>query len=632
MIKLRKSIKILLIFAFFCIILSPFCASSPSKAEQQPVRRSKDINSVPECVPVSYYFCSPSALNHTIITSREVNENSDYLRSLDDHTNTASVLYEFMPENDASLCFLRWKKLICSSWFPKCVVPISSTTPAPEGATRKHAGSEVCRETCNDLMSECPPEKAMNEIFLEKDKIYSLLLDYAENFKINAFKKCEIFPPKADNPNCDPRKDLILAKPSNTSQTDPNKNLSLSCSVGWGTDEKPTEQYRLVRYWVLYWALVCLISSVFTFATFLIDRSRFKYPEKATVFISFCYVMISAVYVVGFFVKTSFSCSQTVAGSEVSRGLGNFGCVVSFAVQYYFLMSLSMWWVVFGLTWFLAAGLKWCQDIMDRTLWFMFHGFAWGVPAIKTIFIIASKQIDGDVFTGTCFTGYSNPIYLWSLVIAPFAIYLVTGFTLLLAGFVSLYLIRKEIRKEPNMSEKAERVIFRVVMFVLIYVMAAAILISVFLYEDSIRPRSCSRKNPFMLGKTSMGDETGCLYRRSTTALIVKYFMLFIPGTLAGFWLWTPKTISTWKEFLSTSKKESKRVQQIERSPRQAMESKSVRVHISGGTAATSPVSIQSRPLTDLERAILCHPMNRGHFQHPAALLDTKFSDMGSFL
>ena len=634
------------------------------------------------CSPVTYHFCNSDSLNYTIYTSRSVNENSEFIRSLDDYTLTAQLLYEFVPLTDYSFCLLRWKKLICSAWFPNCATsgknsPVVEKELKGQPAEPRLSGQlaerekpaqitelPICRETCDNLMQECSPETALNELFKEKDSVHDFLLKYAENFKKSAFDNCKIFPKSTENPNCNPFSEIILTRPKIvTNETLPelsasfNGNISqpvsISCSFISEPKDKPSEQYKLIRYWVLYWALVCLISSLFTFGTFLIDRSRFKYPEKATVFISFCYVMISAVYVIGFFAKTSVSCTEnrTALGklpetqakiglnSEVSRGLGNFGCVVSFAVQYYFLMALSIWWVVFGLAWFLAAGLKWCQDIMDRTLWFMFHGVAWGVPAVKTVFIIASKEIDGDVFTGTCFTGYSNPVFLWSLVVAPFAIYLITGFVLLLTGFVSLYLIRKEIRKEPNMSEKAERVIFRVVMFVLIYVMAAAILISVFLYEDSIRPRSCGwyrESQGLSSGETSLDldSETetysGCYYP-STTALIVKYFMLFIPGTLAGFWLWTPKTLSTWKNFLCFSRNGAKKVKQnnIVNNPKaQTTESKSVRVHISPDQTP----SPHGRTFTDLERAILCHPMNRNQFNHPSALLNTKFKDLGSFV
>ena len=573
-----------------------------------------------KCAPVTYHFCEPEALNYTIYTNSERAHDTDLHRTFDDYAMEAQVVYRAIMKIEATLCLARWRKLICSSWFPDCDKSTGQVTP-------------VCQETCHNLMAECPPAKAMNEVFREKDMLYGFLLESVEKFQ-KAFKDCSDFPKSEnlDSPRCKIYPELVENPTARKvfkieSEIEPSaatiSQTSATCNItAQNTDTNTKHQYKLIRYWVFCWALICFFSCIFTFSCFLINTHRFKYPEKATVFISLCYIMIALTYITGFFASTTWSCTNSSNGSYISKGLNNFGCVISFAVQYYFLMALSIWWVIFGLSWFLAAGLKWCQETMEKTLWFMFHSVAWTVPALKTIFIIFRQEIDGDPYTGTCFTGYTNPIFLWSLVVAPYAIYLVTGFILLLMGFISLYLIRKEIRKEPNVSEKAERVIFRVVMFVLIYLMAAAIVLSVFLYEDSLRPKKC--KNPGIFNSqtansNSEPDAIDCFYP-STTALILKYFMLFIPGTLAGFWLWTPKTLRTWQELFGKYS--------ISLGPAPKMngsESKSVRVQISSHPQSpqlamlsngetTSPDSVFTRSSYTGRPRVWDRPTNFGSF------------------
>lgn len=55
-------------------------------------------------------------------------------------------------------------------------------------------------------------------------------------------------------------------------------------------------------YWILTWSIICLFSSLCTALTYLIDSSRFKYPEKPIIFLSICYMFVSAGYLVRFLV------------------------------------------------------------------------------------------------------------------------------------------------------------------------------------------------------------------------------------------------------------------------------------------------------------------------------------------
>ena len=57
-------------------------------------------------------------------------------------------------------------------------------------------------------------------------------------------------------------------------------------------------------------------------------------------------------------------------------------------------MAASIWWVVLTLSWFLIAGLKWSNEAVENyAAWF--HVAAWAVPAVKTIVILATENVEG---------------------------------------------------------------------------------------------------------------------------------------------------------------------------------------------------------------------------------------------
>jgi len=70
------------------------------------------------------------------------------------------------------------------------------------------------------------------------------------------------------------------------------------------------------RYWVGSWSVICLACCTFTLLSFLIDVSRFAYPERPIIYLGACFAMIAVALVVGFAVGDDIACDDE-AGSEV---------------------------------------------------------------------------------------------------------------------------------------------------------------------------------------------------------------------------------------------------------------------------------------------------------------------------
>lgn len=172
------------------------------------------------------------------------------------------------------------------------------------------------------------------------------------------------------------------------------------------------DEKNFARLWIVVWAILCSLSCLFTVLTFLIDTDRFRYPERPIIFLSVCYLMVAAAYVLGWGAGDSVSCQgpfpSTVSGtrlpniSVITQGTKHEPCTILFMVVYFFSMASSIWWVILTLTWFLAAGLKWGHEAIEANSQY-FHLAAWAVPAVKTISILAMGKVDGKKCIILCF-------------------------------------------------------------------------------------------------------------------------------------------------------------------------------------------------------------------------------------
>uniref|UniRef100_A0A182IQU8 Uncharacterized protein n=1 Tax=Anopheles atroparvus TaxID=41427 RepID=A0A182IQU8_ANOAO len=192
----------------------------------------------------------------------------------------------------------------------------------------------------------------------------------------------------------------------------------------------------VLKYWVGSWAAVCVASCLFTVLTFLIDSSRFRYPERPIVFLAICYLIVGCAYVAGLGAGDSVACREpfqshikigrmqmlstiTQPGKAASAfwGVGRLlygnlaavksslksvqreghrqstSCTVLFMALYFCCMAAFAWWACLALAWFLAAGLKWGHEAIENRS-HLFHLVAWAIPAVQTIFVLALGKVE----------------------------------------------------------------------------------------------------------------------------------------------------------------------------------------------------------------------------------------------
>ncbi|CAG0881813.1 unnamed protein product [Darwinula stevensoni] len=313
-------------------------------------------------------------------------------------------------------------------------------------------------------------------------------------------------------------------------------NCAVPCN---GSAFFSAEELAFANLWISIWSILCCVSTFITVTTFCIDMQRFKYPERPTIFLSGCYFMVSVGYLIRVTVGSeAISCSQEAIRYNAT---GNVLCTVVFVLVYFFSMASSVWWVILALTWFLAAGLKWGNEAIAGYA-HIFHLCAWLLPAAQTITVLAMSAVDGDPISGLCTVGNMSVDRLRIFVLGPLSAYLLLGTSFLLAGFVSLFRIRRVIRQQARQkADKLEKLMIRICIFSVLYTVPASVVVACIFYEQAHRE------------EWFRSDLCSCRVGRETPSqpdfslFMVKYFMSLAVGITSGFWVWSSKTLDSWR-------------------------------------------------------------------------------------
>ncbi|VVC90427.1 unnamed protein product [Leptidea sinapis] len=299
------------------------------------------------------------------------------------------------------------------------------------------------------------------------------------------------------------------------------------------------EEKEFAGVWVALWGGLCAASTLMTLTTFLIDSQRFKYPERPIVYLSACYFMVALGYLARLAVGHDEIACDGALLKTTSTGPG--ACTLVFILVYFFGMASSIWWVVLSFAWFLAAGLKWGNEAIAGHAQY-YHLAAWLVPAAKTVAVLLAGAVDGDPVAGICYVGNTSSDNLKKYVLAPLVVYFALGATFLLAGFVSLFRIRSVIKRQGGVgagskADKLEKLMIRIGVFSVLYAVPAGVVIACLAYEAGAREA--------WLRRVACG--AACGPRPLYSALMLKYFMALAVGITSGVWIWSGKTLASWR-------------------------------------------------------------------------------------
>lgn len=330
-----------------------------------------------------------------------------------------------------------------------------------------------------------------------------------------------------------------------------------------------TRQERsTIKVWNAIWSTICVASTSFIILTFLIDRHRFKYPERPIIYMSLCHLAIGLVYLFGSFMGDKVACNkpfpppnsgasslQNIEMVEtVTQGNKKESCTFFFMSLYFSTIANSVWWVILTVTWFLAAGLKWTQEAIEAYSHYC-HLVGWALPAALTITVLAMGKIEGDSLSGVCYVGFWNQEAINSFVIIPVMICLIIGFLFLLFGFISLWNIRTLMKMESTTTDKLERLMLRIVFFSILYILPTFLLLFCYHYEQKNLDKwvlswlmDVCQKREYGIPCPPVADDVRS--NHIFISFLFKYLFTLLAGiTTSGFWVLSEKTLHTWGQF-----------------------------------------------------------------------------------
>ncbi|KAL7873149.1 hypothetical protein AOLI_G00122200 [Acnodon oligacanthus] len=314
------------------------------------------------------------------------------------------------------------------------------------------------------------------------------------------------------------------------------------------------EELTFARYFIGVISIVCLSATLFTFLTFLIDVTRFRYPERPIIFYAVCYMMVSLVFFLGFLLEDRVACNAAnpaqFKASTVTQGSHNKACTLLFMVLYFFTMAGSVWWVILTITWFLAAVPKWGSEAIEKKA-LLFHASAWGIPGLLTVALLAMNKIEGDNISGVCFVGLYDVHTVRWFVLAPLCLDVLVGVSLLLVGIVALNRVRMEIPLEKENQDKLVKFMIRIGVFSVLYLVPLLTVVGCYIYEQAYRSvwettwvqERCREYHipcPYQVEQTSRPD---------LVLFLMKYLMVLVVGIPSVFWVGSKKTCFEWASF-----------------------------------------------------------------------------------
>ena len=317
------------------------------------------------------------------------------------------------------------------------------------------------------------------------------------------------------------------------------KSCALICNEDGLFTRKEKE---IVDAWLTGLSYLCASLSLFALIVVLRNMKSVFYPERAIVYITFCYLAYSGAYILRSNVgREKIGCDFSKDSHyTIQDGSGNFGCATTFLMTYLFSMAQSIWWVMMTLTWFLCGGMKWKTEAL-KSCSVYFHVAAWGVPCGKTVVILMLRKIDVDELTGLCYVGnrFENIPALREFVVGPLFTYLIMGTTFLVAGFVALFKIRpasnSSSSSENSTDSKIEQPLLPIGIFAALHTILSTVILASYFYEY------VNRESWF----TKVGSPGA-----NFEVFLLRLIMVFAIGLLAAVWVICIHAPRFWKKLL----------------------------------------------------------------------------------
>ncbi|GMT01236.1 hypothetical protein PENTCL1PPCAC_23410 [Pristionchus entomophagus] len=216
-------------------------------------------------------------------------------------------------------------------------------------------------------------------------------------------------------------------------------------------------------------AIASCVFSAFAFLTFLIDRSRFRFPERCIFYLSLCYLLYSLPFLaIGLDPQLQPACSTMQHPDQpphlLLHHVDSSLCTLSFFLTYYFSMAAVLWWFMFAFTWYLSATRKWVPESLEASS-IRVHVVAWFAPLVAAIVVVMTHSVDSSELTGLCGVGNTNRVALLLYSALPRAIIGCVALLFFIIGTGSMVRERNHFRHRGTDTSKLDKLMLKTCLF-----------------------------------------------------------------------------------------------------------------------------------------------------------------------
>lgn len=311
------------------------------------------------------------------------------------------------------------------------------------------------------------------------------------------------------------------------------------------------EDKDFTQKWTITWALICVLATMFTVFTYFLDRKRFRYPERPILFMSCCCLMYSGIILLRICIGSNvFICDSD---HLVVKSSDNMLCALSAFVLQYLAMCIRMWWLIFCVCWYLHATCEWSNEsLTELSSWF--HGIVYSLSLIPSLMAFLTGHIVADELTESC--TIREEAILWFIFIPQFLCLLIGGLLSIRTSF-SLCYIRSSLLASGRGANKLERLMVRLCLFVIMFVLVEFCYLVCTAYESWHRPWW---KSLALLSALDCPTKETCspepmYHTASIEVVLLKILFSFLVGISTIMWVCSGKTCRTWGQILNAPKK-----------------------------------------------------------------------------
>lgn len=537
-----NNIWLLVLCACWCLVVA---VPSPATTSRQ-------------CEPIRIELCQNLGYNSTRMPNlggNELQQEAEY------------ILKSFNPLIEYG-CSAQLKLFLCSIYAPMCTEKV----PTPIGP---------CRSLCENVKRLCFPV------------LEGFGFGWPDALNCSRFPKennhehmCMEGPGGGSKPpETDPKEDVTMTKPHwMTTNQQQCKDGYVNLREVIGRPLMPTNNgggciaicdssllfdaadKKFAEVWVTVWAVICLVFSLASAITLCIGGGRVRIRPLMALALCYCCVatgwmirIVAGRYSIGCRYQLSEELEDVGGGDYVvvqdSGITGNAKCTLVFFLIYYFGMAANAWWVALCIWWLSKAAFDWSTERM-RNVSTLLHVFAWGVPAIQTVFVILLNKIDSDELTGVCNVGNRSLSSLLYFGLVPQAFYLFLGIKVLFIGCYKILtrplpipapisalttpLTPLTLHSAHSRRSEKNKDSDLLGALACVYVIPMASVLGCLCYEYNHR---------LFLQVTSDGLNNGKT-RAQLSIFLLKHLMSLFIGVSSVFWLWSSKSIVAWRTTL----------------------------------------------------------------------------------